>query len=222
MIIAGTRSGPRARQLSWHERSAVAAAAMAGWRAARRTTIASPRSASPMAPMAGFCCAALPAAAGRQSGTRSRRGRSGPSAGPIRLARHGRGSSSTRRRPPALEPDKLAVVKRIWRNATPAPGTEVEIYLRSRSLATPVPPTLRYARLRHRESGRWLPCMLGSGAGRHTVASPVCIARTCGRTAAARRTWSQPRRCSARVAAAPSGSPLSGDGLPCARASRPA
>jgi putative DNA primase/helicase len=64
--------------------------------------------------------------------------------------------------PSVLEPDKLAVVKRIWRSAAPAPGTQVEIYLRSRSLATPVPPTLRYARLRHRESGRWLPCMVAA------------------------------------------------------------
>ena len=70
-----------------------------------------------------------------------------------------------------LEPDKLAVVGRVWRNATPSPGTSVEIYLRSRSLTTPVPPTLRYARLRHRESGLWLPCMLGAvqdGTGRLT------------------------------------------------------
>jgi putative DNA primase/helicase len=38
----------------------------------------------------------------------------------------------------------------------------VEIYLRSRALATPVPPTLRCLRLRHRESGRWLPCMMAA------------------------------------------------------------
>ena len=53
-------------------------------------------------------------------------------------------------------------MKRIWRNTTPAPGTIVEIYLRSRSLTAPVPRTLRYARLRHRESGRWLPCMVAA------------------------------------------------------------
>jgi DNA methylase len=66
------------------------------------------------------------------------------------------------RRSAGHQPDKLAVAKRIWRNAIPAPGTEVEIYLQSRSLTTPVPPTLRYARLRHRESGLWLPCMVAA------------------------------------------------------------
>jgi hypothetical protein len=64
--------------------------------------------------------------------------------------------------PPVLQPDKLAAVKHIWRNATAAPGTAVEMYLRSRCLTTPVPPTLRYARLRHRESGNWLPCMVAA------------------------------------------------------------
>jgi putative DNA primase/helicase len=59
-------------------------------------------------------------------------------------------------------PDKLAAIKGIWRSVTPAPGTEVEVYLGTRSLTTPVPPTLRYARLQHRESGRWLPCMVAA------------------------------------------------------------
>ena len=63
---------------------------------------------------------------------------------------------------PAPEPDKLAVVARIWRNSGPAPGTVVESYLRSRSLTMPLPPKLRCARLRHRESGRWLPCMVAA------------------------------------------------------------
>ena len=72
-------------------------------------------------------------------------------------------ATSHRRRPsPVLEPDQLGFLRRIWRNATPAPGTDVEIYLRSRSLTAPVPPTLRHTRLRHRESGRWLPCMVAA------------------------------------------------------------
>ena len=58
--------------------------------------------------------------------------------------------------------DGLTIVKRIWRGATAAPGTLVETYLQSRSLTTPVPPTLRYARLRHRESGCSLPCMVAA------------------------------------------------------------
>jgi putative DNA primase/helicase len=58
--------------------------------------------------------------------------------------------------------DSLAFVKRIWREATAASGTLVETYLRSRSLTTPVPATLRYAWLRHRESRRSLPCMVAA------------------------------------------------------------
>lgn len=80
----------------------------------------------------------------------------------MRPARRDRGEPPTVDAQSVLEPDKLAVVKRIWRNATPAPDTEVDIYLRSRSLTTPVPSTLRYARLRHPESGRWLPCMVAA------------------------------------------------------------
>ena len=66
------------------------------------------------------------------------------------------------RSPRVPEPDKLRILERVWRNATPGIGTVVEIYLRSRSLTTPVPPTLRHARLRHHESGRWLPCMVAA------------------------------------------------------------
>jgi putative DNA primase/helicase len=66
------------------------------------------------------------------------------------------------RYPPVLEPDKLAAVTQIWRRAKPAPGTEVENYLRSRSIPTPVPPTLRCARLKHQESGLGLPCMVAA------------------------------------------------------------
>jgi putative DNA primase/helicase len=70
--------------------------------------------------------------------------------------------ASEHRRPPRFESDERAIVKRIWREAASAPGTQVETYLRSRSLTTPVPPTLRYHRLRHRESGRSLPCMVAA------------------------------------------------------------
>jgi putative DNA primase/helicase len=64
-----------------------------------------------------------------------------------------------------LHDDQLSLLRRIWCNATPAAGTEVESYLRSRALTAPVPPTLRYARGRHRESGRWLPCMVAAVQG---------------------------------------------------------
>jgi hypothetical protein len=80
----------------------------------------------------------------------------------------GWGPSRGQRRP-VRQPGQLAFLKGIWRRATPPPGTEVETYLTSRSLTTPIPPTLRYLRLRHRESGLWLPCMLAAvqdGTGR--------------------------------------------------------
>jgi putative DNA primase/helicase len=67
------------------------------------------------------------------------------------------------------QPGQLTCLRRIWHRGTPAPGTEVETYLMSRALTTPVPPTLRYLRLRHWESGLWLPCMLAAvqdGTGR--------------------------------------------------------
>jgi hypothetical protein len=69
------------------------------------------------------------------------------------------------RSPRVREPDKFGFLKRVWRNTTPAQGTVVKIYLRSRSLTTAVPPTLRHARLQHRESGRWLPCMVAAVQG---------------------------------------------------------
>lgn len=62
--------------------------------------------------------------------------------------------------------------RRIWRNAHPAAGTLVEDYLRGRGLDLErlggVPPTLRFAKLAHRESGRVLACMVApiqDGAG---------------------------------------------------------
>jgi hypothetical protein len=64
--------------------------------------------------------------------------------------------------PGFLQADRLAAVTHIWRRARLAPRTEVEHYLRSRSLTMPVPPTLRCALLRHGESGRWLPCMVAA------------------------------------------------------------
>jgi Toprim domain len=63
---------------------------------------------------------------------------------------------------PAPELDQHGILRRIWRSAKPALGTEVETYLLSRELSTSVPPTLRYARLRHRAGGRWLPCMVAA------------------------------------------------------------
>jgi hypothetical protein len=77
-------------------------------------------------------------------------------------------SNGSRSRPPQLleaGSDGLAVVKQIWRSATAVPGTVVEAYLQSRVITVPAPPTLRYASLWLRESGRSLPCMVAAVQG---------------------------------------------------------
>jgi putative DNA primase/helicase len=70
--------------------------------------------------------------------------------------------TSHQRSPGLLSPNTLGMLQRLWRNAKPAFGTVVEVYLLSRSIMIPVPPTLRYAQLRHHESDLWLPCMVAA------------------------------------------------------------
>jgi putative DNA primase/helicase len=86
------------------------------------------------------------------------------------------------RRPQLFEAgsDSLAAVKQIWRSAIAVPGTFVETYLQSRSITAPAPPTLRYASLWHRESGRSLPCMVAAVQG------------TNGHLTGLHRTWLRP------------------------------
>jgi putative DNA primase/helicase len=51
---------------------------------------------------------------------------------------------------------------RLWQETIPAPGTVVEIYLRSRAIAIPVPDRLRYhGAVWHRQWGGTLPAMVG-------------------------------------------------------------
>jgi hypothetical protein len=71
-------------------------------------------------------------------------------------------TASERRSPLRSEADPIAFARRMWREATAVSGTFVETYLQSRSLITPVPPTLRYASLRHQESRQSLPCMVAA------------------------------------------------------------
>jgi putative DNA primase/helicase len=78
------------------------------------------------------------------------------------------------------KPEQRVLLKRIWCKATPGVGTVVEIYLRSRSLTAPLPPSLRDARLWHRESGQWLPCMIAA------------VQAADGRLAGLHRTFLQP------------------------------
>ena len=67
---------------------------------------------------------------------------------------------------PRVEPVKDSkqneVVGRIWARTRGALGTVVETYLRTRGLELPIPPTLRFANLRHGPSGRDLPCMVAA------------------------------------------------------------
>jgi hypothetical protein len=64
-------------------------------------------------------------------------------------------------REPSVEPDRDALERKeaalaVWRNSHPAQGTLVETYLRSRGLAIPVPPSIRFhAGLKHRSGGVW-------------------------------------------------------------------
>jgi len=67
---------------------------------------------------------------------------------------------------------KVTQAIKIWREASLAEGTAVEAYLRSRGITIAVPPSLRFARLKHpdTEAELW-PCIVAvmqNGAGRVT------------------------------------------------------
>lgn len=53
---------------------------------------------------------------------------------------------------------KIAAARSIWRNAAPAAGTAVETYLRGRSISLPLPDCVRFARLKHPDTGLLHPC----------------------------------------------------------------
>lgn len=50
----------------------------------------------------------------------------------------------------------------VWRAARPASGTLAETYLRERGIGGEVPPTLRYAVLKHTDTGLMLPAMVAA------------------------------------------------------------
>lgn len=57
--------------------------------------------------------------------------------------------------------ERIAYARRFWENSGPAIGTKVEKYLRTRGIAGPVPPALRYLpALPHREFGHHFPAMV--------------------------------------------------------------
>ena len=73
-------------------------------------------------------------------------------------------------RPAKAKPDDTAntarridAAQQIWRASQPAPGTLVELYLRSRGITIPVPPSLHYhGALDHRPTGLFLPAMVAA------------------------------------------------------------
>jgi putative DNA primase/helicase len=69
--------------------------------------------------------------------------------------------------------DTSACALEIWREARPIAATIAEVYLRSRGVVAPLPPSLRYHRsLRHKRTGLILPALVAgvSGADRHVIA----------------------------------------------------
>ncbi|WP_126172604.1 DUF7146 domain-containing protein [Altericroceibacterium xinjiangense] len=61
--------------------------------------------------------------------------------------------------------DRRDEARAIWREAIPAAGTPAESYLRSRGLTLPIPPTIRFLRLRYGKKGRDYPCLVAAIAG---------------------------------------------------------
>jgi hypothetical protein len=65
--------------------------------------------------------------------------------------------------PPA---DYSKLIREIWEETAPAPGTVVERYLRSRGITLPIPASLRYhPKLYHSETGRYFSGMVAARTG---------------------------------------------------------
>lgn len=85
------------------------------------------------------------------------------------------------------ERKRLELARSIWRRAQPVYGSLAEVYLRSRSIACVLPPTLRYEpQLRHSASNREWPALIGAiqdGTGRVISAQRIYL-RQDGKTKA--------------------------------------
>ena len=113
-------------------------AGAAGWRAARRMTIARRAFRSGTRTTARCWCAATPAAIRSASSRRCKSAACGPITAALAFA-------ATRRTPVEREPDqddarRSEAALAIWQSANPAQGTPVETYLASRGIDLP-PPT---------------------------------------------------------------------------------
>ena len=76
------------------------------------------------------------------------------------------------------ERERREAARAIWAAAGPIAGTPGERYLRARGLTAPVPPTLRFAELRHRADGRIKPavvCAVQDGRGRVTAVQRIYL-----------------------------------------------
>lgn len=66
----------------------------------------------------------------------------------------------------ATDPSNITRALELWHASRPAMGTDAEVYLRSRGIALPIPPTLRFhANLRHGPTGLSLPAMVAAVQG---------------------------------------------------------
>ena len=74
------------------------------------------------------------------------------------------------------ERDTTAEAVSIWRSAVPAPQTPAEAYLRGRGLHLPIPPTVRFSRLRYGTRGEVHPCLVALVTSAEN--KPVGIQRT--------------------------------------------
>lgn len=78
---------------------------------------------------------------------------------------------------PVLDLERMEAARRIWARTRSASGTIVETYLQGRGLTLPIPPTLRFAVLRHGPSGRDMPSMVAA-VQRWPGVEPVAVHRT--------------------------------------------
>ncbi len=76
------------------------------------------------------------------------------------------------------ERQRRDAARNIWKDAVPIAGTLGETYLRSRGITIPLPPTLRFAHLKHRADGRIKPavvCAIQDGRNRVTAVQRIFL-----------------------------------------------
>ena len=73
---------------------------------------------------------------------------------------------------------RTEISRRIWRESKPAAGTLVEIYLRSRGIVMPVPPTLSFHCALKHPTGAYLPAMVAAVERVRTGTQIVAVHRT--------------------------------------------